>query len=197
MKMTKFEKWFINRPKHATRAINRAEELLHFADIKEGQNFLEVGCGNGAVSKHVARKYRLNATGIDVDPEQVKLAQQESHDMPGIRFLISDATKLPFQDNEFDIVLSFGTMHHISRWLDALGEIKRVLRPKGYFIYFDLIFTEPVARFGRLFKHSFGMTSMPALNSFTQKNGLSLVHGSSRNQLFWHEYNAVYQSDQA
>ena len=134
MKMVKIEKWFMNRLQHTKQAINRAEKLLHFVNIKEKQNFLEVGCGNGAVSKHVAQKYLLNVTGVDVDPEQIQLAQESIDDILNIHFLEVDATNLPFPDNDFDVVLSFGVMHHISNWLDALGEIRRVLKPKGYFI---------------------------------------------------------------
>lgn len=58
MKLGKIEKWFMNRPKHAKRATGRAEKLLHFVNLKEKQNFLEVGCGNGAVSKYIAKKLK-------------------------------------------------------------------------------------------------------------------------------------------
>ncbi len=193
MKMVKIEKWFMNRPQHAKQAIKRAEKLMHFVNVKEKQDFLEVGCGNGAVSKYVAEKYLLNVTGVDVDPEQIKLAQENIGDIPNIHFLEVDATNLPFQDNDFDIVLSFGVMHHISNWLDALGEIRRVLKPEGYFIYADIIFTELIAEFGRLFKHSYGITTMDDLNSFIQKNGFSTIHASMTNALIWHHCEFVYQ----
>ena len=195
MKMTKIEKWFMNRPRHAERAINRAEKLLHFVDMKEEQNFLEVGCGSGAVSKHIARKYRLNVTGIDIDLEQIQLARENIDDIPNIQFSVVDATKLPFQDNDFDIVLSFGVMHHISNWLDAFGEIRRVLKPKGYFIYADIVFYESIARFGRSFKHSYGVTTMPDLNSFIQESHFSTIHTSLKKSLIWHHYEAVYQGN--
>ena len=193
MKMVKIEKWFMNRPQHARQAINRAEELLHFVNVKEKQNFLEVGCGNGAVSKYVAKKYLLNVTGVDIDTEQIKLAQENTGDIPNIHFLEVDATNLPSQDNDFDIVLSFGVMHHISNWSDALGEIRRVLKPKGYFIYADIIFTELMAKFGRSFKHSYGITTMHDLSSFIKKNGFSAVHASLRKSLIWHHFEAAYQ----
>jgi ubiquinone/menaquinone biosynthesis C-methylase UbiE len=194
MKMIKIEKWFMNKPQRAERVINRAERLLHFVNMKEKQNFLEVGCGNGAVSKYIAKKYLLNVTGVDVDPEQIQLAQENIDDIPDVHFLEADATNLPFQDSDFDIVLSFGVMHHISNWLDALREIKRVLKPKGYFIYFDLIYPELIAKFGRSFKHSYGITTMYDLNSFIQKNDFSTIHASMTNALIWHHYEAVYQS---
>ena len=193
MKMVKIEKWFMNRPQHAKQAINRAEKLLHFVNVKEKQNFLEVGCGNGAVSKYVAKKYLLNVTGVDIDPEQIQLAQENIDDIPNIHFSAVDATNLPFQDNDFDIVLSFGVMHHISNWLDALAEIRRVLKPKGYFIYADIIFTELIAKFGRSFKHRYGITTMHDLDSFIQENGFSTIHVSMTNALIWRHCEFVYQ----
>ena len=195
MKMTIIEKWFMNRQQHAQQAINRAEKLLHFVSVKEKQNFLEVGCGSGAVSKYVAKKYPLNVTGVDVDPEQIQLAQENIADIPNIHFLEVDATNLPFPDNEFDIVLAFGVMHHISNWLDALGEIKRVLKPEGYFIYADIIFTELMAKFGRSFKHSYGITTMHDLESFIGKNGFSTIHTSKTNALVWRHCEFVCQSN--
>ena len=193
MKMVKLEKWFINSQRHAERVIGRTEKLLRFTDVKENQNFLEVGCGIGAVSKYVAGKYPLNVTGIDIDPEQVQLAQKGINDVPNIHFLAAEATNLPFPDNDFDIVLSFGVTHHISNWLDALREIKRVLKPGGYFIYVDLMYSKLLARFGRSFKHSYGMTTTPDLNSFIRENHFSTIHTSLKKALIWNNHEAVYQ----
>jgi len=195
MKMVSIERWFMNRQHHAQQVINRAEKLLPFVNLKQKRNFLEVGCGSGAVSKHVAEKYRLNVTGVDVDPEQIRLAQASIDDMPNVHFLEADATNLPFPDNDFDIVLSFGVMHHISNWLDALREVKRVLTPKGYFIYADLIFPELVAKFGRSFKHRYGITTKHDLDSFIQENGFSTIHASMTSALVWHHCEFVYQSN--
>jgi ubiquinone/menaquinone biosynthesis C-methylase UbiE len=123
MKMVRVEKWFMNSSRHAQRAINRAEKLLPFVEIKGNEKFIEVGCGNGAVSKHIAEEYHLNVTGTDVDPEQIQLAEKKTGQTSNLRFLVSSGTDLPFEENEFDIVLSFGVMHHISNWLDVFAEI--------------------------------------------------------------------------
>ncbi len=194
MKMTIFEKLFINSEKHAEQITNRAERLLDFVSPGEGRSYLEVGCGNGSVCKRVAQKYPWNVTGVDVDLEQIKLAQESTLDIPNIRFLAADAMNLPFSDKEFDIVLSFGTTHHISNWLSALNEMRRVLKPEGYFIYYDFVYKRPFARLGRSFKHSFGITTMPELDSFVQESDLSRVHTSIKNSLIWYDYEAVYKS---
>jgi ubiquinone/menaquinone biosynthesis C-methylase UbiE len=196
MKMVKIEKCFVNRPQHAERVISRAEKLLHFVDIREGQRFLEVGCGNGAVSKYVAKKYPLGVTGIDVDPNQIRLAQASLDDNVDVHFLTVDATRLPFRDKDFDIVLSFGVTHHIANWLDAFEEIRRVLKHGGYFIYYDLIFTRLTAKLGRSFKHSYGITTMQDLNSFIEKNNFTALFTSTKNSPLWYNYEAVYRSGQ-
>ncbi|HEX75754.1 MAG TPA: class I SAM-dependent methyltransferase [Dehalococcoidia bacterium] len=196
MKLSRVEKWFMNRPQHAKQAINRAEKLLHFINMKEKQNFLEVGCGSGAMSKHVAKKYLLNVTGTDIDPEQIQLAQENTDNLPGLRFLEVDAADLPFQDNDFEIVLSFGVMHHICNWLDALKEIDRVLKPGGYFVYRDIVYPKLTARIGKSFKHSYGITTIPDLNSFIERNNFSTIYSSLSRLLIFNHYEAVYHKDE-
>ena len=194
MKMVIFEKWFINSEKHSEKVKKRAEKLLQFVDMKENQSYLEVGCGNGGVCKYIAENYPLNVTGVDVDPKQIQLAQESSQDIRNIRFLNADATNLPFPDKEFDLVLSFGTTHHISNWLGALSEMRRVLKSEGYFIYYDLIYSGLLAKLGRSFKHGYGIITMPELNSFVLANNYSEVHTSIKNSFIWYDYQVVYKS---
>ena len=105
----------------------------------------------------------------------------------------ADATHLAFKDNSFDIVLSFGVMHHIYNWLDAMEEIKRVLRPKSYFIYMDLVYHELTAKIGRAVSRNYGITTLKDLNSFIEKSNFSIIRESLSKSLLWNEYEAVYQ----
>ena len=194
MKMVRFEKWFINSEKHGQKVIDRADKLLKLIDKQGDLNYLEVGCGNGSVCKYLAENYPWKVTGVDVDPIQIQLAKERSKHLENVRFLEADATKLSFGDNEFDVVLSFGTTHHIPDWSRALTEMRRVLKPEGYFIYYDLIYPKLLARLGRSFKHSYGIVTMPELASFIQSSGYSEIHTSKRNSLIWYDYEAVYKS---
>jgi len=45
MKTSKIEKWFMNRPQHAKQAINRAEKLLHFVNVRQEEHTIEPGKG--------------------------------------------------------------------------------------------------------------------------------------------------------
>jgi SAM-dependent methyltransferase len=183
----------MNRPQHAVQTINRTEKLLHFVRMEGKQDFLEIGCGSGAVSNYIARKYSLNVTGTDIDLDQIRFARQNSGSMPNIRFLEADATNLPFQDNDFDLVLSFGVMHHISNWLDAMREITRVLRTGGYLIYLDLVYPWWTAKIARIFEDKYGVTTIQDLNSFIAKNNFSTIHSSLSKMVIFNHYEAVYQ----
>ena len=54
--------------------------------------------------------------------------------------------QLPFEKNEFDMVLSFDVLHHIRRWDRAIAEIGRVLKPSGFYIFNDLAFSRLAVR---------------------------------------------------
>ncbi len=195
MKMLKIEKLLVNSRWSEKRVLELAHKLLDFIELDDEGDFLELGCGNGVVSKWIAKEYLGNVTGVDVDPEQIELAQRDTIGMPHIRFLEADATKLPFEDSSFDVVLSFGVLHHIHNWLDALKEVKRVLRNKGYFVYADLVYPELITRMDSSSKHSFGLVTINVdeLNSFIKQSGFSTIHSSLTKAFVCRNYEAVYR----
>jgi len=78
MKMTKFEKFFVNRAGRSQRVAEYAERMLRLAGFAPGQSYLDFGCGNGAAAIRLASKLGLKVTGIDVDPEQIETARERS-----------------------------------------------------------------------------------------------------------------------
>jgi len=50
----------------------------------------------------------------------------------------TDPVKLPFSDNQFDAVLSSGVLEHVSNEIGSLREIKRILKPGGFFFIYQL-----------------------------------------------------------
>lgn len=140
MKMSKFEKIFVN-PSARSRNIKTFEQLFSQIDLSNVKKVLEVGCGIGVLSSYLAEKYEWEVAGIDLDPEQIERAKNDYRENKYLKFLEADATKLPFGDNEYDLVLSSDALHHIvSDWEKALSEISRVLRPNGYYVLNDLTF---------------------------------------------------------
>ena len=77
------------------------------------------------VASHLSEQYQWDVTGIDLDPEQIEIAEGDHTEDQRLRFFEADTTELPFEDREFDMVLCFDVLHHIPDWDKALSEISR------------------------------------------------------------------------
>jgi 2-polyprenyl-3-methyl-5-hydroxy-6-metoxy-1,4-benzoquinol methylase len=97
----------------------------------EGATVLEVGCGGGIDLAEYARHGAM-VYGIDL-VEQNVASTTRLLGLLGLSGHVeqSGATALPFPDNMFDLVHSFGVLHHIPDAEKAVGEIRRVLKPDG------------------------------------------------------------------
>ncbi len=181
MKMTAFEKHFINSANHTLQVARRARQLLDRIDIRAARRYLDVGCGVGAAASEVAARSGMEVTGIDVDPGQIKTARA-AH--PHLRFMVMDAAKLQFHDAEFDIVATSMVTHHMTDWERAFSEMIRVLRPGGYLIYSDLMLPSWLAAAGRRIIPFAGFPSTKLIESFASGIGLTKIYQSRRGMRF-------------
>ena len=177
MRMTAIEKHFVNRPEHTLKVAHRAQQLLDRIDIQTGWRYLDVGCGVGVADSEIAKRYRLDVTGIDVDPGQIEAVRAREAN-PRFRFMVMDATKLQFHDAEFDIVASSMVTHHMPDWEQAFSEMIRVLRPGGYLIYSDFMLPSWLAVAGSLLIPFVGMPSRKLIESLASRAGLTKVYQS-------------------
>jgi ubiquinone/menaquinone biosynthesis C-methylase UbiE len=138
MRMTGIEKRFVNDVGHSRRVAEDALRRLRHLPVHRCWSYLDVGCGNGAAARRVADALGLRVVGVDVDPQQIALAGTAAGDRTDVRFVTADATCLPFEEGRFDVVATSKTTHHVPRWSSALAEMRRVLKPHGYFVYADL-----------------------------------------------------------
>lgn len=106
------------------------EEAVGFTRYP-GRDLLEIGCGLGTDLFEFAR-HGARVTGLDLTPAGAALARSRFRldDMPG-GFLVGDAENLPFGDATFDVVYSFGVLHHTPDTERSIREVRRVLRPGG------------------------------------------------------------------
>jgi ubiquinone/menaquinone biosynthesis C-methylase UbiE len=160
--MSRFEKSFVNRrgERPFQRLLDRIDRAggLH---VPPNSTILELGTGNGNLSVLLFQRYhpaRILAT--DYDPEQVAVARQSlTRKFGGIpsAFTIetADASRLQYPDRSFDLVTAHLMLHHVgpvSEEQRAIGEITRVLRPGGLFLYVEMIrkklVREELARIG-------------------------------------------------
>ncbi len=95
------------------------------------KNVLEIGCGMGCMASNWATQ-GANVTAADLNPtaiEQTK-ARFRAYDLSGT-IREADAENLPFEDEAFDFVYSWGVLHHSPNPAKSLQEIFRVLKPDG------------------------------------------------------------------
>lgn len=116
-----FERW--------QRGIN--PRRLGFLERCAGKRLLEVGCGIAIDGRYLAG-HGANYQAVDLSRESLKLACEhfKQNDLPP-RFSNADATRLPFQDETFDVVYSAGVLHHVPDMKAACREVVRVVRPGG------------------------------------------------------------------
>lgn len=138
MRLNAIEKLLVNNP--ARRMVQRFYEaplLLGMARRLDGQRVLEIGCGQGYGMEIIFEKFGAGeVTGIDLDPAMVARAQkrvarygERAHVSPG------DVAAIQAADESFDAVFDFGMIHHVVDWENAVGEVSRVLKRGGLFVF--------------------------------------------------------------
>jgi SAM-dependent methyltransferase len=106
------------------------DRLLNFDNLCD-MSVLEIGTGNGSHAQLIAPRVK-KYTGIDLTnygSENTRIRLK----LFGIEGDIyqMDAEKLTFENETFDLVWSWGVIHHSSNTMNILEQIHRVLKPKG------------------------------------------------------------------
>jgi len=106
------------------------------AKIKSTDIILDVGCGAGGMLYYTAQKCK-KAYGIDlVDYTDGFEIRKKRYNINNLQFVLGNATKMPFEDNFFDIITSVSAIEHNT--LEDLNvlmkECGRILKPGGRFV---------------------------------------------------------------
>ena len=192
MKMTKLEKKFVNSRRHAQRNIKLIDRVFSQLNLDDISKILEIGCGAGFVSNYLVEKYGLNVTGTDFDPEQIELAKKHHEKTDKLKFFQADAAKLPFNNNEFDMILSINVFHHIFLWQNALKEVDRVLKQKGVFAFADFAYSKlTVNLFSQIVKN-YGLYAIHDIIQFFNNQNYQIIYKKKSIGIF-NSYRIVFQ----
>lgn len=148
------DNWLFRHFDHAARTIIHL--MFDDSPMLRG-DILDVGCGDGITDLSLALRKRPRRL-VGVDPfrgyERLPEICRTHHlpasvlECPGLEYRSDDGNDLHFADNEFDVVLSWGSLEHIAGgYHRTLEEIRRVLRPGGLF------FAHPGLYFGSTGNH--------------------------------------------
>ncbi|MBK8847189.1 MAG: class I SAM-dependent methyltransferase [Bacteroidetes bacterium] len=113
---------------------SKEPEIREFAqfDKWKGKKVLEVGLGAGTDFLQWCRNGAL-AYGIDLTEEGIAHVQHRLHlyNLSAVEFKVADAESIPYPDNSFDLVYSWGVIHHSPDTEKAYSELVRVCKPGG------------------------------------------------------------------
>lgn len=107
-----------------------AKELIRSTPPWDGVEFLDLGCGTGAVTREVAASgvSAASMTGVDMTAGMLDVARKKA-EKAGIKadWVEADATSLPFKDDRFDLVFCQQALQFFPDPVKALTELRRVL----------------------------------------------------------------------
>ena len=125
------------------------------SEIKDGDRVLDLGCGNALMLPFILEKGAFYI-GLDISEKMVEISKEKYRkeiEQEQVKFFVGQATELPFQDGEFDFLISFAVLHHLpSTELREkyFQEIKRVCKKnaKVKISVWNLLSEWPNNRFG-------------------------------------------------
>lgn len=103
---------------------------LIWSNIKSGESFLDVGCGNGRFTILFKEKFK-RVCGLDVSETAINNAILKKIDAKVCHFDKLDLEQLPFDENSFDCVLCSEVLEHILNFPKMLELIGNVIKPGG------------------------------------------------------------------
>jgi len=118
---------------------------LNAIDLTKDTKVLDVGCGTGRTACHIQKNFGCQVTGIDIRPKMIQKARIRDVKLgTKVKFLVGSAEKLPFQSEEFDVVIteSVNVFVQADR---AMKEYFRVLKPQGSYIDVEMMAIGPVS----------------------------------------------------
>lgn len=123
-----FSNWYENERHDGYHALIDDLESDLLGDWIKDKRALEVGCGTGLIMDRV-RQQSSRVVGLDISPGMLQGALAR-----GLDVVQGDATALPFDDEEFDLVYSFKVLAHVQDIDQALREMVRVTRRGGHLV---------------------------------------------------------------
>src|SRR5437762_7439196 len=140
-------------PERAVESFAGVANPFTLGRLEPGERVLDLGSGAGTDSLVAAQMVgeQGHVTGIDMTPAMLAKARAAAAEMgaSNVEFVESEAERLPFADESFDVVVSNGVIDLIPDKDAVFAELHRVLAPGGRMQLADVTIQNPVSEEGR------------------------------------------------
>ena len=124
-------------------------------DLAAGaRSALDVGCGEGLLTRELRAAGVAAVTGLDLDADQVSRARSLAQGDAGLTYVVGDVLEVP-QAEQFDLVTCFATLHHLDLD-DGLRRLRDLVAPGGHLVVVGL------ARVGTPADAALSLAAVPA-----------------------------------
>jgi cyclopropane fatty-acyl-phospholipid synthase-like methyltransferase len=151
-------------------------------DLPAGAHLLEIACGSGGPALYLARKFKCQITGLDINEEGIKTANQQAREahIANAAFQLTDVDqRLPFNDETFDAVMCMDSMNHFRDRPGYLREWQRVLKPGKRALFTDpVVITGPVSNIELAARSNIGFflfVPLEVTTNLIQEAGFKLI----------------------
>ena len=117
---------------------SRAELWPTLALVDERWTVGDLGCGTGGTSALLAPFVR-RIVAVDDSPAMLRAARARLDRLENVEVRSGELTRLPLGDGELDAAILSLVLHHVAEPIDALREVRRVLRPGGRIVIIDMM----------------------------------------------------------
>lgn len=137
-----------DRHPHASYLATLSPRIVAQAKAWSADSVADIGCGTGSLLA-LFREAGLKIAGVDISPKMVDLARKRLGEDADLS--VADSEHLPWGDESFSLVVCVGSFHHYPAPLQALSEMRRVLKPSGHLIIADPTLPMVVRQLANLF----------------------------------------------
>jgi ubiquinone/menaquinone biosynthesis C-methylase UbiE len=113
--------------------------FIKWLDLNENHDVLDLSCGTGKDSVNIAKKLKSGSlVCADISKEMLKRCKEKVDKFPiDSIYCVANAEYLPFKDNSFDRLISFGGLNVFGDIKQSLSEMVRVVKPDGKILVGD------------------------------------------------------------
>jgi 2-polyprenyl-3-methyl-5-hydroxy-6-metoxy-1,4-benzoquinol methylase len=125
----------------------RIDRLVSSAHLTGAEHVLDIATGPGYIAEAFAKQAR-EVVGVDLTEAMLAIARERTEEqvVTNISFRTGDAQNLPFEPDEFDVVVCRLALHHVQHPAKVVREMTRVCRRDGTVVVEDIFASEHPAR---------------------------------------------------